>query len=130
MVKKQNTFNMDKLAFSQGYAYKWDNRDGGRGHGRKPNAAAQSQNDETTESDSSFSMFSLLQAYSRSFGALASCPYKRTRGCGYSPSDPKHKKRPETSSHMGEQAPGNNLTLESQGIVPKEPQPPVAPTDH
>lgn len=77
IVVKQKKFNMDKLAFSQGYAYKWINiGGGGRERGRRPNSTAQSRNDETTESDSSLYTFSLPQTQGRSSGAPAPHSYK------------------------------------------------------
>lgn len=92
VVKKQKKINLDKLASSQGYAYKWIGRGGGgRGHGRRPNLTVQSRNDQTT--------------------------YKCTQGGAHSPSDPKHKKHPEMSSQMREQATGSNLTSALQGIL-------------
>lgn len=75
--------------------------------------------DETTESDSSLSMFSLSQAHNHSLGAQVSRPVKRTHQGGYSPSDPKNKKRPEMSSQQREQATSGNLTPSLQNIISK-----------
>lgn len=112
VIKKQKEFNLDKLAFSQGYDYKWSNRSGGRGQGRKPNTYGQSH------ADSSLSRFSLSQAHNRLPEAQASRLAKRTRhGGGSSPSDPKNALKGLLKSK--ERATSGNLTPALQNIFSK-----------
>lgn len=63
VTKKQKKFNLDKLALSQGYAYKWTNRVGGRGQGRKQTAYVQSQMEKKEKGEEEKKLLSQIHHY-------------------------------------------------------------------